>query len=249
MRAAALIFDVDGTLSETEELHRQAFNETFASFGLPWRWDRAAYRELLQVTGGKERIASFVATLPDGGGQAVERIAEIHAAKTQRYTERAAAGALSLRPGIARLIAQARQHGVRLAIATTTSLPNVEALLRSTLGVDAPAAFEVIGAGDVVAAKKPAADIYTYVLERLALRPDECVAFEDSGNGLKAAIGAGIPTVITPGIYTGDDDFCGALAVLSDLGEADAPYRHLAGSGGGDRMVTLEALARWRAAP
>jgi HAD superfamily hydrolase (TIGR01509 family) len=247
MTPAALIFDVDGTLSETEEVHRQAFNETFAAFGLPWHWDRAAYRELLQVTGGKERMASYIATLPDGGGTAAGRIAELHAAKTRRYTE--LAGALSLRPGVARLIAEARQRDVRLAIATTTSLPNVEALLRVTLGDDAPAAFAVVGAGDVVAAKKPAPDIYRYVLQRLDLRGEDCVAFEDSANGLKSALGAGISTVVTPGVYTDADDFSGALAVLSDLGEPDAPYRHLAGAGVDGRVVTLATLARWRTAP
>jgi HAD superfamily hydrolase (TIGR01509 family) len=243
---AALIFDVDGTLAETEELHRRAFNDTFAGCGLPFQWDQAAYRVLLEVAGGKERLAHFFAGIP-GGSQHAGRIAELHAAKTQRYTALVAAKSAALRPGIARLIADAKASGVRLAIATTTSLPNVEALLEATLGAGALADFAVIGAGDVVGAKKPSPEIYHYVLELLALPPGDCIAFEDSSNGVKAARGAGIATVVTPGIYTDGDDFSGALAVISDLGEPGAPYRHLSGAGAGDPMVTLDALSRWRA--
>jgi HAD superfamily hydrolase (TIGR01509 family) len=248
MTPAALIFDVDGTLAETEELHRQAFNAAFAAYGLPWHWDQPAYRKLLDVAGGKERIAHFIASGAERGSDAVARVAELHAAKTERYTALVGSGAVPLRPGVARLLAEARQAGVRLAIATTTSLPNVEALLQAALGPDAMAQFEVIGAGDVVGAKKPAPDIYRYVLDRLALPAEACLAFEDSVNGLRAAAAAGLATVVTPGIYTEGDDFAGALAVLSDLGEPQAPYRHLAGAGAGDRLVTLPALARWRAA-
>ncbi|MBI5128510.1 MAG: HAD-IA family hydrolase [Rhodopseudomonas palustris] len=244
MVPAALIFDVDGTLSETEELHRQAFNDTFAAESLPWHWDAPAYRRLLDVAGGKERIAHFLTSQPEGAERAAGRIADLHAAKTRRYTALVAAGA-ALRPGVARLIRDAKAAGVKLAIATTTSLPNVEALLGTSLGFEAMKLFDVVGAGDVVPAKKPAPDIYRYVLERLALPASSCVAFEDSTNGVRAACGAGLATIVTPGIYTEGDDFSGALAVLSDLGEPETPYRHLAGVGAGDRLVTLDALGRW----
>jgi HAD superfamily hydrolase (TIGR01509 family) len=246
MLPAALIFDVDGTLAETEELHRQAFNDTFAAAGLPWHWDRAAYRKLLEVAGGKERIAHYIATTPGCEAADAQRIAAMHAAKTQRYAELIATGAAQLRPGIARLIEEARRGGIPMAIATTTSLPNVEALIEATLGKQGLAGFAVVGAGDVVPAKKPAPDIYHHVLERLALPAAQCIAFEDSVNGLKSAIASGIPTIVTPGVYTEGDQFHGALAVLSDLGEPDAPYRHLDGAGAGDSLVTLQALQRWR---
>ncbi|PZA10327.1 HAD family hydrolase [Rhodopseudomonas palustris] len=244
MLPSALIFDVDGTLAETEELHRQAFNATFAAEQLPWHWDAALYRKLLDVTGGKERIAHFLRSSPEGAERAADRIPELHRAKTDRYTALVAAGA-ALRPGVARLIREAKAAGVKLGIATTTSLPNVEALLESSLGPDAMALFDVVGAGDVVPAKKPAPDIYLYVLDALKLPAAACVAFEDSTNGVRAARAAGLPTIVTPGLYTEGDDFPGALAVLSDLGEPDAPYRHLAGAGAGDSLVTLDALARW----
>lgn len=249
MTPAALIFDIDGSVSETEELHRQAFNETFAAFGLPWHWDQALYTKLLDVSGGKERLAHYLAAYdpPQPAGTA-GRIAELHAAKTSRYTALVDAGAARLRPGIARLIGEARRQGVALAIATTTSLANVYSLLRSTLGQDWGDAFVTIGAGDMVSAKKPAPDVYHLVVEQLALPPARCVAFEDSTNGLQAALAAGLPTVVTPSIYTDDQSFPGALAVVSHLGDPGAPYRHLAGAGAADGSVTLAALARWLAA-
>ena len=249
MMPAALIFDVDGTLAETEELHRQAFNETFAAFDLPWHWDRTLYKRLLEVAGGKERLRHYLdACHPPQAAAMSGRIAAMHAAKTARYTALVEQGAVSLRPGIGRLIEAARRRGVALAIATTTSLANVEALLRATLGAEAPAAFATIGAGDMVAAKKPAPDVYALVLERLALPSGHCIAFEDSALGLASSLAAGVPTVVTPSVYTDDQSFPGALAVLSHLGDPAAPYRHLAGAGREGGMVTLEGLARWRTA-
>lgn len=220
----ALIFDVDGTLAETErDGHRPAFNAAFAEHGLDWQWDEALYGELLAVTGGKERIRHFAARhapqrLADPGFDGLVR--RLHAAKTAHYVRHVEAGGLPLRPGIARLIAEARRAGIRLAIATTTSPENVTALLRATLGEAAPGWFEVIGAGDVVPAKKPAPDIYCWVLERLGLPAAACLAIEDSENGLKSALTAAIPCLVTVGHYTRGQDFTGAVAVRDDLGDA-----------------------------
>ena len=145
-------------------------------------------------------------------------VAALHATKTEHYVRLVASGQLPLRPGVARLINEARAAGLRLAIATTTTPENVEALLRAAMAPDAMTWFEVIGAGDVVPAKKPAPDIYHWVLERLDLAPDACLALEDSENGLAASLGAGIPTLITENAYTRGQNFTGALAVLPDLG-------------------------------
>ncbi len=234
MRAEGIIFDVDGTLAETEEVHRQAFNETFARFGLRWYWDQPLYRRLLDVTGGKERIRAYIASDdPPDGARALDLVAELHAAKNARYAELVAGGAARLRPGIARLIEEARSGGVRLAIATTTSLPNVEALLDAALGTGSARLFEVIGAGDMVPAKKPAPDIYRYVLDALHMPTFACVAIEDSRNGLDAARAAGLPTLVTPSLYTRHQTFPGAMAVVPDL---ETP------------PVSLGTLAKWRAA-
>lgn len=227
MPLEALIWDVDGTLAETEEGHRAAFNAAFAAAGLDWHWDAALYARLLEVTGGKERIRRYADTHGEAIGDAA--IARLHADKTARYVASVAAGAVSLRPGVARLLQEAREAGLRLAIATTTTPANVTALLRTTLGPDAAGLFECIGAGDMVAAKKPAPDIYRFVLDRMGLAPGRCLAVEDTPNGLRAALGAGIAAVITTSLYGGTAGFDGALMVLDGLGEADAPCRVLHG--------------------
>lgn len=218
----ALIFDVDGTLAETEEVHRAAFNRTFAEFGLDWSWDRALYGELLKVTGGKERMHHFVETArparrPERDLAAA--VAAMHKRKTALYGEMIAAGEVALRPGIAPLIAAAREAGVRLAIATTTSRPNVEALLDATLGAASRTTFEVIVAGDEVAQKKPAPDVFVEALRMLGLPAARCLALEDSWNGVRSALGASLPVLVTRGMYTSGDRFDGALAVLDGLEE------------------------------
>lgn len=213
----ALIFDVDGTLAETEELHRRAFNDTFRAAGLGWHWSRADYGRLLTTTGGKERITRHLQDL--GLDPAGFPVAALHAAKTERYGALIAAGELALRPGIGALLAEARRVGLRLACATTTSAPNVEALCRACFGKAAGDVFEVIAAGDIVAAKKPAPDIYRHALADLNLGPEQAVAFEDSANGLRAARAAGLACVVSPGVYTLQDEFPGALAVLDCFSE------------------------------
>ena len=228
MPLEALIFDVDGTLAETEEWHRHAFNAAFEAAGLGWHWDQALYGELLEVTGGKERIRHAAArrgeTIDD------DAIARLHADKTARYVASVEAGAIALRPGVARLLHEARAGGLRLAVATTTTPANVSALLRATLGAEADGLFECIGAGDMVAAKKPAPDIYRFVLDRMGLAPGRCIAIEDTPNGLQAALGAGIATVVTTSLYGGTEGFEDALMVVDGLGEADAPCRVLRGT-------------------
>lgn len=222
----ALIFDVDGTLADTErDGHRVAFNTAFQEAGLPWHWDVALYGELLAVTGGKERMFHYARLhAPEllARPEFVNMVRKLHTLKTQHYVHLVQVGKLPLRPGIARLIYEARAAGVRLAIATTTSPENVAALLRASLSPEAESWFEVIGAGDIVPAKKPAPDIYDWVLARLGLPAEACLAFEDSENGLKASRGAGIPTLVTENDYTHGQDFTGALAVLPDL--AQTPF-------------------------
>lgn len=219
--ARALIFDVDGTLAETEEVHRRAFNEAFAEAGLDWFWDQVTYARLLRVAGGKERIRAFdlrnaVPSLT------FSDIADLHGIKTKRYAALIAAGDCPLRPGVRAWLAGARSRGQRLAIATTTSHGNIDALLSVALGPAWADPFEAIVAGDDVPRKKPAPDVYVEVLARLGLGPADCIAVEDSGNGLAAAAWAGIPVVITRSAYFGDDDFAGALLVVDDLSEIDA---------------------------
>ncbi|MET4386191.1 HAD superfamily hydrolase (TIGR01509 family) [Bradyrhizobium sp. F1.4.3] len=218
-RAAALIFDVDGTLAETEELHRQAFNEAFARHRLDWQWDRAVYKDLLRVAGGKERIRAYHARLRIASPLSDADIAELHRIKTAHYVELIETGCCALRPGVADLLVAAKARGQRLAIATTTSHGNIDALLSRALGTRWAADFDAIVAGDDVRHKKPAPDVYLEILARLKLEPSDCVAIEDSANGLIAAARANIPVLITRSMFFRDDDFTEARFVLDDLSE------------------------------
>ena len=217
--ATALIFDVDGTLAETEELHRQAFNHAFLHHGLDWHWDRAAYKELLRVTGGKERIRAYHERLPIAPPLSDEDIAALHRIKTAHYAESVETGCCPLRPGVADLLSAARARGQRLAIATTTSHGNIDALLSQALGMRWAGEFDAIVAGDDVRDKKPAPDVYLEVLARLKLNASDCVAIEDSANGLIAALRANIPVLITRSMFFRDDDLSDARFVLDDLSE------------------------------
>ncbi len=239
----ALIFDVDGTLADTErDGHRPAFNRAFAEAGLDWDWSVDLYGELLAIAGGKERIRFYLNQYrPDVEPPTnLDRfIADLHAAKTNYYQQLVVEGAVPLRPGVRRLLQEARTQGVRLAIATTTSLPNVTALLQHALAPDAPEWFELIAAGDIVPAKKPAPDIYQYALRVMDLSAQDCLAFEDSHQGLKAATQVGLKTVVTVNDYTRSQDFSGARLVLNHLGEPDQPFTVLAGDAGDTSYLNL----------
>lgn len=248
----ALIFDVDGTLSDTErDGHRLAFDAAFREFGLDWEWDVSLYGKLLAVTGGKERIRFYVERFrPDFSKPKDfdDLVVALHKAKTRHYVDLLGQGGIPLRRGVKRLLNEARDAGIRLAIATTTTPENVTALLCHTLAGDPAEWFEVIAAGDIVPAKKPAPDIYLWALDKLGLDAAECLALEDSENGVKASVGAGLKTVVTVNDYTLHHDFSGVVAVLSDLGEPGAPFRMMSGETPDQECVDLGLLRRWHAA-
>ena len=224
----ALIFDVDGTLADTESAHRAAFNQAFAELGMDWHWDEVLYTRLLHVSGGKERIAHYWQEVhPDvraiDGLALQDTVNRLHELKTAAYNAAVNSGAVVLRPGVLRLMSEAHAHGLQLAIATTTSPVNIWSLLRRSLGADWRLHFSAIGDASTAPIKKPHPQVYLQMLQALGLQPAECVAFEDSSNGLQAACAAGLATVITPTRYTCDHDFSSALRVLPDLTHADLP--------------------------
>ncbi|HQS56751.1 MAG: phosphatase [Gallionellales bacterium 35-53-114] len=228
MNIKAIIFDVDGTMADTEDAHRLSFNKAFAENKLDWNWDVALYDKLLKVTGGKERIKYFVADFLKGYDKPDnfdEFVKHLHAVKTTHYTAMMRAGGVPLRPGIRQLINDARKAGVVLAIATTTSPENVGALLEVGLGKDWGSYFASVGCGDIVPLKKPAPDIYNWVLNEIKLPASDCIALEDSNNGLRSSLAAGIKTYITTNHYTRSQDFSGAAAVFEDLSNLPAFYQ------------------------
>ncbi len=228
----ALIFDVDGTLADTErDGHRVAFNRAFAEAGLDWNWSVEQYGELLDVAGGKERIQHYLkAYEPNFQVSDVKSFAAtLHAAKTQHYQQLLQENIVPLRPGVKRVILAARSQGIRLAIATTSRLDNVLELLAIALDPESANWFEMIAAGDIVPNKKPAPDIYQYVLQEMNLQPEDCLVIEDSYQGLQAALGTNLRTVITLNHYTRHQDFSGASLVLNHLGEPDLPFEIIAG--------------------
>jgi HAD superfamily hydrolase (TIGR01509 family) len=220
----ALIWDVDGTVAETErDGHRVAFNRAFEEAGLPWRWDVAEYAELLDVTGGRERILAYLrrrsdAPIGESGREALAR--QLHPRKNAFYAELVAQGGIRARPGVLRLMEDCRAEGVALAIATTTSRANVDALFASLLGGDWQTWFAAVVCAEDAPAKKPDPLAYRRALQRLGALPHQAFALEDSPNGLKAALAAGIACGVTRSAYFAAARFDGAAWVRDDL---DAP--------------------------
>ncbi|HEY8908214.1 MAG TPA: HAD-IA family hydrolase [Rhodoferax sp.] len=230
----ALIFDVDGTLADTESVHLAAFNHAFADMGMDWVWTSDMYTQLLEVSGGKERILHYWRQVnPDikelDAHALQDRIDRIHALKTAAYESAVNAGAVELRPGVLRLMDEALAAGLQLAIATTTSPVNIAALLRGAIGTDWRMNFTAIGDASTAPIKKPHPQVYLHMLEALQLPASQCLAIEDSSNGLRSATAAGIATVITTNAFTAHHDFTGALRVVPDLSH-----------------VTLALLRQWQ---
>ena len=236
-----LLLDFDGTIAHTERGHRAAFNRAFAELGLDWFWSDELYADLLRVPGGKERLRYYVARYrPELLGRAVDDglIDEIGRRKSRNFC--AIAAAIPFRPGVQRLVYEAHLAGLRIAIATSASKAGVEALLDQDSAMRAM--IDVIAGGDAIEPKKPAPDVYIRALDGLGLAPDACVAVEDSAIGLRAALGAGLQTIVTITDYTARDDFSGAAAVLSDLGDADRTARWIAGHRPANGIVDLGFL-------
>jgi HAD superfamily hydrolase (TIGR01509 family) len=249
MSIQALIFDVDGTMADTEEAHRVAFNLAFQRYRLGWIWKPAEYRELLKVTGGKERLASYIETLTalsDTERRHLHQLVpDLHAEKTRFYSAFVADGAVPLRDGVARLLDEALAAGCKLAIASTTTAVNIDALLQATLGARGRDMFSAIACGDQARAKKPAPDVYLLALRGLDLPAENAIAFEDSLNGLRAANAAGLRTVVTPNYWTESADFSAAALLLPSLGDPEYP---IAGEPGhwldSDAWLTFDELSR-----
>ena len=249
MKLEALLFDVDGTLADTEELHRQSFNQTFLDFGFGWNWDPELYQDLLQVSGGADRIARYLDIIDLSAAEKTRLrrlIPAIHREKTSTYGELMRGNSVRLRPGVARLVEEARQAGVRIGLAATSASANVQALIATAFGRDAQRAIHAVVCADQVARKKPAPDIYEHLLTMLRTPAAGGVAFEDSANGLAAAKGAGLFTVVTPTRWTMKQKFIGADLVIPTLGDPGHPIDPAVASRVGQPYLELAALEALR---
>jgi HAD superfamily hydrolase (TIGR01509 family) len=244
----ALIFDVDGTLAETErDGHRVAFNRAFQEFGLPWHWPVGLYGQLLRVAGGKERIRYFIKQYQpqfQSDMPLEQLIPALHQSKTEFFKELVSSHVIPLRPGVKRLLDEARREKVRLAIATTSAKDNVIPLLEALLGPESPGWFDIIAAGDMVPEKKPAPDIYNLVVDAMGLQREHCLVLEDSQQGLEAAKAANLATVVTVNDYTRKQHHSSACMVINHLGEPDRPFEVLQGEASHAYYFSLD-LARY----
>lgn len=241
----AIIFDVDGTLANTEETHRQAFNSAFTEFGLDYQWSEQEYTRLLSISGGRERILAYLKAnnYDHRGRQNLRDFAlRIHQRKSEVYREKLIAGHIGLRSGVSRLIEEAKRNDVKLGIATATSTANVETLLTNTMGAGAMDQFDAVVTCDIVKDKKPSPVVYQFALAELGLGAETCIAIEDTANGNRAARASGLKTVITTHAFTIDNDFTGASLVVDQLGEPDMPFDVISGNANGGHYVDIDLL-------
>lgn len=248
MKLQAILIDMEGAIVESEEIHRRAFNAAFREFGMAWHWDRAIYKELLSIAGGLERLKHYIRrTAPDtlDRPDSFRLIDSMHKAKNIAYDQLVEREGVSARPGVQRLLTEAREVGIKLAVVTSATLETVKTVIGKALGADADKLFEVIADGGKVPEKKPAPDIYAWATEEMGVAASACLSFEDTPRGVEGSSAAGIPAVATVSSYTFDEDFDGAVAVISHLGTKDKPFKILAGNAFDHSYVTIDLLRKW----
>jgi HAD superfamily hydrolase (TIGR01509 family) len=250
MTLQALLWDVDGTLAETErDGHRVAFNLAFQDLGLPWRWDVPHYGTLLRTMGGRERLLHDMQQRADAPSAPAERealVRELHRRKNAHYAALVAEGGIVLRQGVPELLDEAAARGLRQAIATTSSRTNVDAMLRRALGAAWGDRFGAVVCGEDVARKKPDPEVYLLALRALDLPPRCTLALEDAPAGVAAARAAQVPVVVTRSDYFADDPVEDVLALGPGLHAAAAWQPALPRVGAGAR-VALDDLVHWHA--
>jgi HAD superfamily hydrolase (TIGR01509 family) len=246
----AVLWDVDGTLAETErDGHRVAFNQAFEACGLPWRWDEARYGELLRITGGRERLMHDMNGRLDAPSVTTERVAlagAVHARKNAIYADLVGRAGIPLRDGVVGLMQQCRDRGVRMGITTTTSRSNVDALLRLHLGDHWADGFGVIVCGEEVQRKKPDPEVYLLALRALGIGPLEAVAIEDSPGGVAAARAADIPVIVARSAYFAEATIEGAIAIGPGLHRRGGWRPALEATPGDREPVGLDDIENWR---
>ena len=242
----AVLFDVDGTISETEDLHRKSFNESFREFNLDWFWDEAIYKELINIGDGKGRIEYYIKRAwPEmlEYKNLTKYINSIHKVKNEIFEDHILESDIKPRPGVQRLIEELKENKIRVVLVSSTSKENLVKLFNEGLDINI-SNFDLVAHGDCTENKRPSPEIYEWVLEKLRLPAQSCVAIEDSLRGLESAKNANIKVLVTPSIFTRDEDFTDAKVVVSDLGEKDKPFKKIKGNVYGNKFVNVNLLKK-----
>jgi HAD superfamily hydrolase (TIGR01509 family) len=246
MKLKGIIFDVDGTIADTEEIHRQAFNKTFMEHDdIDWHWPEDQYREILLISGGKERFRKHLnedETLKNKIDDHESFVQDLHKTKSEHYRALLKSDVIEFRPGVIRLINEAREKGILIGVATSSSMANLRTLFKKVLNIEPNELFNSIVTSDTVQDKKPSPAVYQCVLAGLGLNAEECIAIEDTQNGNLAALAAGLKTVITTHAYTTDNDFNGASIVVDCLGEPEQAFTLSQGDSFDKNYVDVELL-------
>ena len=245
MKLNAVLFDIGTIISNSDEVHRQSFNEAFKEFGLKWYWDEAIYKELVLVGGGKERIKYYIKRAsPELLKQKnlVNYIQSIHKIKSQIYEDLLHDFKIEVRPGILRLLKEIKKNNLRLGLVSDTTEENLKNLFKKSLNVIPCDCFDVIAHGGCNLPKKPSPDIYYWALEQLKLPPNSCIAIEDYQRGIDSARGAGLNVIVTPSMYTTTNELRGASLIVSDLGEQNKPFKVIYGEVFNKEFIDLDFL-------
>ncbi len=243
MGLQALIFNVDGTLAETAEIHRAAFNQAFDEFNTGWCWDRATYSYLMDMPGDAEMLGAYNAISAAKNAQKPltrEVLQRIALRKMQIYLAMLASGAAYFRPGVCRLMEEARRDGIAIGIVSTRSRIEFEMLVTNTLGFDALNMFNAIRTSDN--GGRSALAGYQNIIADLGINPNKSVAIDDTETGIRDAVICGLKTIATPGIYTSSGRFDAAEIVVSDLGRPSQPFDVILGNAHGTGYISSAFL-------
>ena len=247
MLLSAVLFDLDGTIAETEDLHRRCFNESFKEFNLDWFWDEAIYKELINIGDGKDRIENYIKRAwPEmlEYKNLTKYINSIHKVKNELFEDYILESKINLRPGVQRLLNDLKKNKVRIVIVSSTSEKNILSLFEKGLNMDPKSIFDLIAHGNCTENKRPSPEIYEWILEKLRLPSQSCIAIEDSLRGVESATNANIQVLVTPSNYTKHEKFVDAKVVVSDLGEKDRPFKRIKGDVYEHKFVDYKLLSK-----
>ncbi len=204
------VFDMDGLMIDTEKLYLLYWKKAAADFGYDMKDEHVyAIRSLARKYSIPMLKSFFGEDFPTE---------EVRARRTELINAHIEKNGIDLKKGLFELLNWLKDHGVKLAVATATPRERATLYLRKINALDL---FDTVVCGDMIANGKPDPDIYLTAARELDLPPEQCAAFEDSPNGIKAAHAAGCHAIMIPDMTPPDDEITPLLsAVYPDLAQA-----------------------------